>query len=64
MNNQINLDEEKFGDYVLNSKFLRIKFENTSLFYKRKNPKISLVITIYNQAKILKNYIQIFNNKN
>ena len=54
-NNQTNLDEEKLRDYVLNSKFLRINFENTSLFYKRKNPKISLIITLYNQEKYIKN---------
>ena len=54
-NNQTNLDEEKLRDYVLNSKFLRINFENTTLFYKRKNPKISLIITLYNQEKYIKN---------
>ena len=53
-NNQTNLDEEKLRDYVLNSKFLKINFENTSQFYKRKNPKISIIITLYNQEKYIK----------
>ena len=47
--NQIDLEIEKSRDEVRNSKSLKISFENKIDFLKRENPKISIIITIYNQ---------------
>ena len=40
---------------INNSKSLKISFENSTEFCKRQNPKISLIITIYNQGHNIRN---------
>ena len=52
--NQTDLEIEKLKEEIKNNKPLEISFENKQDFYKRKYPKISIIITIYNQG----NYIQ------
>ena len=46
-NNQKDLDIEKLREEIKNRKNSRISFENKAEFYKRSNPKISLIITKY-----------------
>ena len=53
-NNQKELDIEKLREEIKNRKNSRISFENKAEFYKRSNPKISLIITIYNQGYYIK----------
>jgi len=50
---QKRLDIIKAKKLIRNSNSVQISFENTTQFYKRKNPKVSLIITIYNQAKYI-----------
>ena len=52
--NQTNLELEKVKKEVNNSKLLRISFKNKTHFFKNENPKISLIITIYNQDYFIK----------
>ena len=52
--NQTDLEIEKSIEEVKNSKLLDISFENCFDFYKRENPKVSLIITVYNQGYYLK----------
>jgi glycosyltransferase involved in cell wall biosynthesis len=59
--NQTDLEIEKILIEINNSKSLRLSFDNKTDFYKRENPKISLIITIYNQGhyiQLLYSYIQ------
>jgi len=59
-NNQTDLELEKNLDEVTNSKSLKISFDNKTHFYKRKTPKISIIITVYNQGYyIKKSYVHI-----
>ena len=52
--NQTDLEIEKLREEIKNHKSVDISFENISDFYKRENPKISIIITIYNQEKYIK----------
>jgi glycosyltransferase involved in cell wall biosynthesis len=52
--NQTDLEIEKNKAEVLNSKSKKISFENNNDFYKRKKPKISIIITVYNQKDYIK----------
>ena len=52
--NQIDLELEKSRKEVENSSLLKISFDNKSDFFKRENPKISIIITIYNQDYYIK----------
>ena len=52
--NQRDLELEKCRKEVENSGSLKISFENKSDFFKRDNPKISIIITIYNQDYYIK----------
>ena len=52
--NQTDLELEKSIKEVNNSGLLKISFNNKSDFFKRENPKISLIITIYNQDYYIK----------
>lgn len=59
--NQTILGIEKVRKEINKSKSLNFSFENNNFFYKRKNPKISLIITVYNQRPFIKTlytYIQ------
>ena len=49
-NNQKNLEIEKIREEIKNRKNSKISFENKNDFFRRKNPKISLIITVYNQG--------------
>jgi glycosyltransferase involved in cell wall biosynthesis len=48
--NQIDFGLEKSIEEVRNSESLKISFDNIHDFYKRENPKISIIITVYNQG--------------
>lgn len=52
--NQTDLELEKSRKEVENSGLLKISFDNKSDFFKRDAPKISLIITIYNQNYYIK----------
>ena len=52
--NQTDLELEKSREEISNSSSLKISFENKSDFLKRDKPKISLIITIYNQDYYIK----------
>jgi len=52
--NQTVLEIEKVRKEINESKSLNLYFENKNFFYKRKNPKISLIITVYNQRPFIK----------
>ena len=52
--NQTFLEIEKVRKEIYERKSLNISFENKKYFYKRKNPKITLIITVYNQNPFLK----------
>jgi len=52
--NQIDLELEKSKKEIENSNLLKISFDNKEDFFKRENPKISLIITIYNQDYYIK----------
>ena len=59
--NNTNLEIEKLREEVQKSKSINISLENNTHFYKRANPKISIIITVYNQGYYLKTsyaYIQ------
>ena len=59
--NQTVLGIEKVRKEINKSKSLNFSFENNNFFYKRKNPKISLIITVFNQRPFIKTlyaYIQ------
>lgn len=43
--NQIDLELEKSKKEIENSNLLKISFDNKEDFFKRENPKISLIIT-------------------
>ena len=49
-----NLEIEKVREEIINKKSLKISFENKTEFYKRTNPKISIIITLYNQGYYIK----------
>lgn len=53
-NNQTDLKIEKLKEEIKNNKPIEISFENKQDFYKRKYPKISIIITIYNQGNYIK----------
>lgn len=53
-NNETDLESEKNIDEIINSKSLKISFDNKTHFYKRKNPKISIIITVFNQGVYIK----------
>ena len=48
--NEKNLQVKRLKEEIKNKKLFKISFENKTDFYKRKNPKISLIITLYNQG--------------
>ena len=52
--NQTDLELEKCRKEVENSGSLKISFDNKSDFFKRENPKISLIVTISNQDYYIK----------
>ena len=59
--NQTDLEIEKVRKEINERKTLNLSFENKNFFYKRKKPKISLIITVYNQRIFIKTvyaYIQ------
>ena len=59
--NRRNLEIEKCMEEIRNSNKFKISFESKADFYKRKKPKISIIITIYNQRNFIKpsyTYIQ------
>ena len=49
-----NIDIDKARYEIVNYKNYNISFDNKEDFYKRENPKISLIITIYNQENFIK----------
>jgi glycosyltransferase involved in cell wall biosynthesis len=56
-NNETSLNIDKISEEIKNYKnknFLKISFNNKTDFIKKNNPKISLIITLYNQEKYLK----------
>ena len=52
--NQTDIGLENSIEEVNNSNSLKISFENINDLYKRENPKISLIITVYNQGYYIK----------
>ena len=52
--NETDLEIEKLKEEIKNNKKVNISFENVEDFYKRDHPKISIIITIYNQAYYIK----------
>ena len=57
LNNETSLNIDKISEEIKNYKnknFLKISFNNKTDFIKKNNPKISLIITLYNQEKYLK----------
>ena len=54
--NQTDLGLKKSQDEIMNNRSLKISFENRSDFYKRENPKISLIITVFNQCAYLRTF--------
>ena len=59
--NKTVLEIEKIRKEINKSNLLNFSLENNKFFYKRKNPKISLIITVYNQRRFIKTlyaYIQ------
>ena len=52
--NQTDIGLESSIEEIKNSESLKISFENREDFYKRNNPKISLIITVYNQGYYIK----------
>ena len=60
-NNQTELELEKNINDIKKSKSIKVSFDNEIDFYRRKKPKISIIITLYNQDKYIKTayaYIQ------
>jgi cellulose synthase/poly-beta-1,6-N-acetylglucosamine synthase-like glycosyltransferase len=53
-NNNKNLEIENLKEDIKNSKSISISYENKTHFYKRENPKISIIITVYNQGYYIK----------
>ena len=53
-NNQTSLDINKTKDEIKRYNKLEISFENKDDFIKREKPKITLIITLYNQANYIK----------
>jgi cellulose synthase/poly-beta-1,6-N-acetylglucosamine synthase-like glycosyltransferase len=53
--NQTSLEIEKVRDEIKNYDKFQISFENETDFLKREHPKVSIVITLYNQKKYIKN---------
>ena len=53
-NNETFYYYEKISEEINNYNKYNISFDNKSDFYKRENPKISIIITIYNQEKYIK----------
>ena len=47
------MDEIKIKSVIRNYKDLNISFNNKEDFYKREKPKVSIVITVYNQEKFI-----------
>ena len=52
-NNQTSLNEDKIKKEIKEYNQINISFENPNDFFKRKNPLISLVITLYNQQEFI-----------
>jgi len=52
--NETDLEIEKLKEEIINNRKVNISFENVEDFYKREHPKISIIITIYNQAYYIK----------
>jgi glycosyltransferase involved in cell wall biosynthesis len=50
------INYKKIQEEILNYKYnhFKISFENKEYFYERENPKISVIITIYNQKEFIK----------
>ena len=48
------MEIEKLREEIKNRENLKLSFENKSHFYRREKPKISLIITIYNQGYYIK----------
>ena len=60
-NNEILLNYLNIKKEIMNYYKYNISFDNKNDFYKRENPKVSIIITVYNQEKYLKliyTYIQ------
>ena len=53
--NQTSLEIEKVRDEIKNYDKFQISFENETDFLKSEHPKVSIVITLYNQKKYIKN---------
>ena len=53
-NNQTSLDINKTKDEIKRYNKLEISFENKDDFIKREKPKITLIITLYNQENYIK----------
>jgi hypothetical protein len=47
------MDTTKIKMIIRNYYLLDISFNNTEDFYKREKPKVSIVITVYNQEKFI-----------
>ena len=54
--NQTDIGLESSIQEIKNSQSLKIEFDNIKDFYQRKNPKISIIITIYNQGYYIKEH--------
>ena len=48
------MEIENLKEDIKNSKSISISYENKTHFYKRENPKISIIITVYNQGHYIK----------
>ena len=62
-NNQKDLDIEKLREEIKNRKNSRISFENKAEFYKRSNPKISLIITTIDNSPLIINHLMKFDKR-
>ena len=52
--NQTNLGIEEVMKEINNTKLINVSFDNKYLLYKRQKPKISLIITLYNQKSFIR----------
>ena len=62
--NQTRIDLKGARKEIQEKDSVEISYENSEDFCKRENPKVSIIITIYNQNNLLKIYMLIFKNKN
>ena len=53
-NNETDLHINKLIEEIKNSNLFKINFKDKNKFYKREKPKISIIITVYNQGNYLK----------